>query len=129
MGKGLYTYRGYQFLSDDRREELLEFILDYTGPYLDHDRFVVQNYLLISGLVADALLQARAAFWFMHAHLEDVVLGDCTLHSLFEETAGFAGISLSKTKSVYASTFDGRCLRDILHKKRLFNASSTSGVK
>lgn len=129
MGKGLYTYRGYQFLSDDRREELLEFILDYTGPYLDHDRFVVQNYLLISGLVADALLQARAAFWFMHAHLEDVVLGDCTLHSLFEETAMFAGISVSKTKSIYASTFDGQCLRDILHKKRVFNASATAGAK
>lgn len=129
MGKCSYTYRGYQFLSDDRREELLEFILDYTGPYLDHDRFVVQNYLLISGLVADALLQARAAFWFMHAHLEDVVLGDCTLHSLLEETAMFAGISVSKTKSIYASTFDGRCLRDILHKKRVFNASATSGAK
>lgn len=129
MGECSYTYRGYQFLSDDRREELLEFILDYTGPYLDHDRFVVQNYLLISGLVADALLQARAAFWFMHAHLEDVVLGDCTLHSLFEETAMFAGISVSKTKSIYASTFDGRCLRDILHKKRVFNDSSTSGAK
>lgn len=129
MGKCSYTYRGYQFLSDDRREELLEFILDYTGPYLGHDRFVVQNYLLISGLVADALLQARAAFWFMHAHLEDVVLGDCTLHSLFEETAMFAGISVSKTKSIYASTFDGRCLRNILHKKRLFNASSTSTAK
>ena len=120
MEKCSYTYRGYQFLSDDRREELLEFILDYTGPYLDH---------LISGLVADALLQARAAFWFMHAHLEDVVLGDCTLHSLFEETAMFAGISVSKTKSIYASTFDGRCLRDILHKKRLLNASSPLGVK
>ena len=65
----------------------------------------------------------------MHTHLEDVVLGDCTLHSLFEETARFAGISVSKTKSVYASTFDGRCLRDILHKKRLLNASSTSGAK
>ena len=129
MGECSYTYRGYKFLSDDRREELLEFILDYTGPYLDHDRFVVQNYLLISGLVADALLQARAAFWFMHAHLEDVVLGDCTLHSLFEETAMFAGISVSKTKSIYASTFDGRCLRDILHKKRVFNDSSTSGAK
>ena len=129
MGECSYTYRGYQFLSDDRREELLEFILDYTGPYLDHDRFVVQNYLLISGLVADALLQARAAFWFMHAHLEDVVLGDCTLHSLFEETAMFAGISVSKTKSIYASTFVGRCLRDILHKKRVFNDSSTSGAK
>lgn len=129
MGEGLYTYRGYQFLSDDRREELLEFILDYTGPYLGHDRFVVQNYLLISGLVADALLQARAAFWFMHAHLEDVALGDCTLHSLFEETAMFAGISVSKTKSIYASTFDGRCLRDILDKKRLLNASSPLGVK
>ena len=107
----------------------MEFILDYTGPYLDHDRFVVQNYLLISGLVAGALLQARAAFWFMHAHLEDVVLGDCTLHFLFEETAMFAGISVSKTKSIYASTFDGRCLRDILHKKRLFNASHPSGAK
>lgn len=129
MGKCSYTYRGYQFLSDDRREELLEFILDYTGPYLGHDRFVVQNYLLISGLVADALLQARAAFWFMHAHLEDVALGNCTLRSLIEETAGFAGISVSKTKSIYASTFDGRCLRDILHKKRLLNASSTSGAK
>ena len=96
---------------------------------MDHDSFVVQNYLLISGLVADALLQARAAFWFMHAHLEDVALGNCTLRSLIEETAGFAGISVSKTKSVYASTFDGRCLRDILHKKRLLNASSTSGAK
>lgn len=110
MVKGSYTYRGYQFLSDDRREELLEFILDYTGPYLGHDRFVVQNYLLISGLVADALLQARAAFWFMHTHLEDVVLGDCTLHSLFEETAGLQAFRfLRRSRSMHQHLTDGAC--------------------
>ena len=97
MGKGLYTYRGYQFLSDDRREELLEFILDYTGPYLDHDRFVVQNYLLISGLVADALLQARAAFWFMHAHLDDVVLGEVITYNFTLPSC----IAVNKPLSLY----------------------------